>query len=173
MRTSRTILIAAAGLLAALPATVASASASAPDSAPISASAATGVGAGPSTTWGPTFSSGRKAVAQGRLTVLSRDTSTTPTTATVEINGAITDLTKGPACGWAAFRVSFLKKDGSVPTKHLYSLDCTKGTPKSFSFVEKRVVLVETKVCGEIKASKPSATCLYGGSWKKLYSYLD
>lgn len=164
MKTSRTILI-AAGLLAALPATVASAS--------TSASAATGVGAGPSTTWGPMFASGRKAVTEGRLTVLSQNTSTTPTTATVQINGAITDLTKGPGCGWAIFRISFLKNDASVATKYHYSLDCTTGTPKSFSFVEKQVVLVETKVCSEIQATKPSATCLYGGSWKKLYSYLD
>ncbi|MFD1937577.1 hypothetical protein ACFSKW_39530 [Nonomuraea mangrovi] len=168
MKTCLTIVI-AAGLLAALPATVASAS----TSAPISASAATGVGAGPSTTWGPMFASGRKAVTQGRLTVLSQNTSTTPTTATVQINGAITDLTKGSGCGWAIFRISFLKKDASVATKHHYRLDCTTGTPKSFSFVEKQVVLVETKVCSEIQATKPSATCLYGGSWKKLYSYLD
>ncbi|MFD1936368.1 MULTISPECIES: hypothetical protein [Nonomuraea] len=162
MRTSRTILIAAtAGLLTAAPATIVSASTGAPAGPAVSAGS-----------WGPLFAQGDKAVTRGTLTVVSRDENTIPVTATVRVKGKITDLTSSKGCGWTVFRISYLKSDGSVPFKHRSYLDCSKGTPKEFSFTDHRVVLVEVKVCNEGKAKEPSLNCYYSGSWKNLYSYL-
>lgn len=163
MRTSRTILIAVtAGLLTAAPAAIASASTTTPTDAP----------AGSTTSWGPLFAQGDKAVTRGTLTVVSRDKSTDPVTATVHVKGRITDLTSAKGCGWTVFRISYMKSDGSLPFKHRYYLDCSKGTPKEFAFIDHRVALVEVKVCNEGKAKKPSLNCYYAGSWKNLYSYL-
>ncbi|MFE3450538.1 hypothetical protein ACFXJ8_16560 [Nonomuraea sp. NPDC059194] len=159
MRTSRTILIAVtAGLLTAAASATAASAAASTDSP---------------TTWGPLRAQGDRAVTGGTLTVVARDKSTNPMTATVHVKGKITDLTNSKGCGWTVFRISYLKSDGSVPSKHRYYLDCSKGTPKKFAFTDHRVVLVEVKVCNEGKAKEPSLNCYYAGSWKNLYSYLQ
>ncbi|GAA2386238.1 hypothetical protein GCM10010404_48930 [Nonomuraea africana] len=162
MRASRTIMIAVtAGLLTAAPATA---------TATVAAASADTVGGGSS--WGPTYAPGKKSVAKGTLTSSALNRTHLPATSTVAVKGRITDLTSGPSCGWAVFRISYRTKDGNVPFKHRSYLDCSKGTPRAFSFTDRDVALVELKVCGEGRAAEPSNVCLYAGTWKTLYSSL-
>ncbi|GAA3471202.1 hypothetical protein [Nonomuraea roseola] len=164
MRASRTIMIAvAAGLLTAAPVTVASASASADTVAPAT---------GGELNWGPRYAPGKRAVAKGTLTSSGLNKAHIPATSTVAVKGRVTDLTKGPGCGWAVFRISYRTNDGNVPFKHRSYLDCSRGTPRAFAFTDRNVALVELKVCSEGRASKPSDVCLYAGTWKILYSSL-
>ncbi|MEU8247835.1 hypothetical protein [Nonomuraea sp. NPDC048916] len=169
MKASRTITIAVAtgALLAATAAgtvTAASAATTTPTTTTTEQSAPT--------TWGPKYAPGQRAVAKGSLTSSGLNKQTIPNTSTVKVKGKVTDLTRGSGCGWAVFRVTYRKSDGSVPFKHRSYLDCSYGTPKPFSFTDRNVALVELKVCNERRASEPSNVCLYAGTWKVLHSNL-
>ncbi|MGW0590388.1 hypothetical protein [Streptosporangium sp. NPDC002607] len=119
--------------------------------------------------WGVRYAPGRKAKTHGSLTVTGEDHADIPAAATGRISGKVYDLTKGPSCGWAVFRLTYRTADGNLPFKHHSVVDCSYGTPKSFSFTQRDLYEVELKVCSEAKASKPSLNCLYEGTWKVLY----
>lgn len=150
--------------------------------APVAAQAATGPAA-PGTTaapavrsdaqdtihWGNRYAPGRKARTHGSLTVSGEDHADIPAAARGRISGKVYDLTKGSSCGWAVFRLTYRTSGGDLPFKHRSVVDCSYGTPKSFSFTQRDLYQVELKVCSEAKASKPSLNCLYAGSWKVLY----
>jgi hypothetical protein len=118
------------------------------------------------------YSPGKKAYAKGTLLATNLNKETIPPLATVKVTGKAYDLTKGSSCGYAVFRITYMKADGSLPFKHRTIRDCTYKTPKSFTFTDKRVALVELKVCSEAKHTKPSLNCLYAQAWKVLYSTL-
>ncbi|GGO60952.1 hypothetical protein [Nonomuraea cavernae] len=173
MKASRTITIAVAtgALLAATAAgTATAASAATVLTAPTTTPTMTEQSA--PTPWGPRYAPGKRAVAKGTLTSSQLNKQTIPNISTVKVKGKVTDLTRGGGCGWAVFRVTYLKSDGSVPFKHRSYLDCSYGTPKPFSFTDRNVALVELKVCNERRAGKPSDICLYAGTWKTLHSNL-
>ncbi|MER5624934.1 hypothetical protein ABT061_28260 [Streptosporangium sp. NPDC002544] len=119
--------------------------------------------------WGVRYAPGRKAKTHGSLTVTGEDHADIPAAATGRISGKVYDLTKGPSCGWAVFRLTYRTADGNLPFKHRSVVDCSYGTPKSFAFTQRDLYQVELKVCSEAKASKPSLNCLYEGTWKVLY----
>ena len=168
MRFSRTIMIAATAVtLVAAPAAIASAASASTnaDQGSITRLSA----AGP---WGPKYSTGKKSVARGTLFSSDVDKAHIPTVSTVRVKGTITDRTTGSGCGWAVFRITYRKSDGSLPFKHRFYLDCSKGSPRPFTFTDRHVALVELKVCSEPRASEPTLVCLYANSWKVLHSNL-
>ncbi|GAA0433889.1 hypothetical protein Acor_08180 [Acrocarpospora corrugata] len=116
------------------------------------------------------YSPGKRAYAKGTLLAGSLTTDTIPPLATVKVTGKAYDLTKGSSCGYAVFRITYMKADGSLPFKHRTIRDCTYKSAKAFTFTDKRVYLVELKVCSEAKHTKPSLNCLYEQAWKVLYS---
>ncbi|GAA0975119.1 hypothetical protein GCM10009555_032440 [Acrocarpospora macrocephala] len=116
------------------------------------------------------YSPGKKAYAKGTLLATNLNKETIPPLATVKVTGKAYDLTKSSTCGYAVFRITYMKADGSLPFKHRTIRDCTYKSAKSFTFTDKRVYLVELKVCSEAKHSKPSLNCLYEQAWKILYS---
>jgi hypothetical protein len=71
------------------------------------------------------------------------------------------------------FRISAEAANGEVSLKHRSFRTCSYGKPLKFAFSYKNVYEVELKVCAEVKASKPSLTCLYAGTWKSLYVYYN
>ncbi|GII66737.1 hypothetical protein Skr01_68220 [Sphaerisporangium krabiense] len=144
--------------------------------APVAAQAATGPsGASTSATaattvkWGTYYAPGKRAKALGGLVATGEDHADIPTADSVKISGKVTDLTRTSACGWAVFRVTYRDENGGLPFRHRSVLDCSYGTPKSFSFSQRDVYQVELKVCSEPKAAKPSLNCLYAGTWKVVY----
>ncbi|GIH26501.1 hypothetical protein Aph01nite_48110 [Acrocarpospora phusangensis] len=118
------------------------------------------------------YAPGKRAYAKGSLLATNLVKDSIPPYATVKVTGKAYDLTKGGTCGYAVFRITYLKADGSSPFKHRTVRDCTYKSAKSFTFTDKRVALVELKVCSEAKHSKPSLNCLYAQAWKVLYSTL-
>ncbi|MFC4056967.1 hypothetical protein ACFOWE_01585 [Planomonospora corallina] len=120
--------------------------------------------------WGPHHAPGRRARASGSLTATPKDDPGAPAPR-VTVTGSVTDLTRGPACGWAVFRVSVKETGGDVSLKHRSYRTCSYGKPVKFSFTHAGVYEVELKVCAEARASKPSVGCLYAGTWKPLYTY--
>ncbi|MFF3444094.1 hypothetical protein [Streptosporangium sp. NPDC002721] len=159
----------ATALLAIVPATAQAATA--PTSTPATAQAAPGTtatqGAGP---WGTYYAPGRRAKTHGSLTVSGEDHADIPAAERGRISGKVYDLTRGPSCGWAVFRLTYRTADGrNLPFKHRSVVDCSYRTPKSFAFTQRDLYQVELKVCSEAKASKPSLNCLYAGTWKVLY----
>ncbi|GAA3446943.1 hypothetical protein [Planomonospora venezuelensis] len=121
--------------------------------------------------WGPHYAGGRKAKASGSLTATAKDDPGKPA-GRVTVTGRVTDLTRSTStCGWAVFRVSVKNADGGVSLKQRNYRACSHGKPLAFAFSHKNVYEVELKVCAEAKASKPSLTCLYAGTWKSLYTY--
>ncbi|MDF5758252.1 hypothetical protein [Spongiactinospora sp. TRM90649] len=118
--------------------------------------------------WGPYRAPAGKAVVSGDLRVSRLDTGTIPPVATVRIRGVLRDRVAGPACGYAVFRITYLKSDGSLPFVHRTIRACG-GPPKRFAFTGNRVHLVGLKVCGEARRATPSLTCLYSGTWKSLH----
>ncbi|MEW9527485.1 hypothetical protein [Microbispora sp. NPDC049125] len=145
--------------------------------APVPAQAATGAptsvtGASASATrlWGPYYAPGKKAKASGTIKVTNLNTSSIPVVGTALVTGKVRDYTKSSSvCGWAVFRVTYRKSDGSLPFTHKSYRTCGVTTPKSISFSFPHTYEVELKVCSEHKAAKPSLVCLYGGTWKVLY----
>ncbi|GAA0820125.1 hypothetical protein ACFQVD_00465 [Streptosporangium amethystogenes subsp. fukuiense] len=146
---------------------------------PVAAQAATGP-AGEGTTaaesatqrtiqWGVKYAPGRKAKTHGSLTVSGEDHADIPAAATSRVSGKVYDLTRGSSCGWAVFRLTYRTADGNLPFKHRSVVDCSYGTPKSFTFTQRDLYQLELKVCSEAKAAKPSLNCLYAGTWKVLY----
>ncbi|GII04473.1 hypothetical protein [Planobispora takensis] len=122
--------------------------------------------------WGPYHAAGRKAVASGSLTATPKDDRSAPA-ARVTVTGAVTDLTRKPACGWALFRVSVKASGGKVALKHRNYRTCSYDKPRKFTFSHTGVYEVEFKICSEGKAAKPSLNCLYSGTWKPLYTYYN
>ncbi|MFF5112797.1 hypothetical protein [Streptosporangium sp. NPDC000509] len=136
-------------------------------SGPAAADATAEQGAGP---WGTYYAPGRRAKAHGSITVYGEDHADIPAAERGKISGKVYDLTRDSSCGWAVFRLTYRTPDGkNLPFKHRSVVDCSYGTPKSFSFTQHDLYQVELKVCSERKASKPSLNCLYAGSWKILY----
>ncbi|RCG21897.1 hypothetical protein DQ384_36090 [Sphaerisporangium album] len=119
--------------------------------------------------WGAYYAPGKRAKALGVLAFTGEDHEVIPTADTVRISGKVYDLSRSSSCGWAVFRITYRDDTGNLPFKHRSILDCSYGSPKSFSFTSHDVYQVELKVCSERKASKPSLNCLYAGSWKTLY----
>ncbi|MEU9890742.1 hypothetical protein AB0M95_10260 [Sphaerisporangium sp. NPDC051017] len=119
--------------------------------------------------WGAYYAPGKRAKALGSLSFTGEDHEVIPTADTVKISGKVYDLSRSSACGWAVFRITYRDDTGNLPFKHRSILDCSYGSPKSFSFTSHDVYQVELKVCSEGKASKPSLNCLYAGTWKTLY----
>ncbi|WP_329084124.1 MULTISPECIES: hypothetical protein [unclassified Streptosporangium] len=134
---------------------------------PVTAGTTAAQGTGP---WGTYYAPGRKAKTNGSLTVSGEDHAVIPAAETGRISGRVYDLTRGPSCGWAVFRLTYRTPDGkNLPFRHRSIVDCSYGTPKPFTFTQHDLYQVELKVCSEAKASKPSLNCLYAGSWKVLY----
>ncbi|MEU8383825.1 hypothetical protein [Streptosporangium sp. NPDC048865] len=155
----------ATALLSIVPATAQAATAPATPQAAAGTTAAQG--AGP---WGTYYAPGRKAKANGSLTVSGEDHADIPAAERGRISGKVYDLTRGPSCGWAVFRLTYRTADGkNLPFKHRSIVDCSYGTPKSFAFTQRDLYQVELKVCSGAKATKPSLNCLYAGTWKVLY----
>ncbi|MEV4098375.1 hypothetical protein [Streptosporangium saharense] len=121
------------------------------------------------TQWGPYDSAGHRARAAGSLTVSGEDHAVLPVAATARVTGKVHDRTKDASCGWVVFRITYRTADGNLPFKQRGIRNCTYGTPKSFTFTDKNVYEIETKVCSEAKAAKPSLNCVYGGTWKVVY----
>ncbi|MEU4575720.1 hypothetical protein ACBI99_43355 [Nonomuraea sp. ATR24] len=118
--------------------------------------------------WGPYQAPGKRAVAAGTLTATGEDHADLPTADAVRISGTVRDNTRGAACGWAVFRITY-RSGGELPFRHRWARDCSYRTPKHFTISHGDVYQVELKVCAEPKAAKPSLTCLYAGTWKTLY----
>ncbi|TYB47390.1 hypothetical protein FXF51_58250 [Nonomuraea sp. PA05] len=121
-----------------------------------------------SDTWGPYHAPGKAAKAAGTLTATGEDHADLPTADVVRISGKVQDNTRGAACGWAVFRITY-RSGNELPNRERWARDCSYGSPKKFSFKHRDVYQVELKVCSEAKAAKPSLTCLYAGTWKTLY----
>ncbi|GAA2209648.1 hypothetical protein GCM10009850_051070 [Nonomuraea monospora] len=121
-----------------------------------------------SDTWGPYHAPGKAAKAAGTLTATGEDHADLPTADVVRVSGKIQDNTRGAACGWAVFRITY-RSGNELPNREHWARDCSYGTPKKFSFKYRDVYQVELKVCAEAKAAKPSLNCLYAGTWKTLY----
>lgn len=156
----------ATALVSIAPATAQAATAQ-PRTGPATTGTTASQGAGP---WGTYYAPGRRAKAKGSLTVSGEDHAVIPAAERGRISGKVYDLTRGPSCGWAVFRLTYRTADGkNLPFKHRSIVDCSYGTPKSFTFTQSDLYQVELKVCSEAKASKPSLNCLYAGSWKVLY----
>jgi hypothetical protein len=156
-----------AGILALAPATAHAATGSAASAG----SAARSAQAAPAQ-WGY-YASGRKAKALGSLTATPKDDPSKPADL-VTVTGSVTDRTSSSStCGWAVFRISAEAANGEVSLKHRSFRTCSYGKPLKFAFSYKNVYEVELKVCAEVKASKPSLTCLYAGTWKSLYVYYN
>ncbi|MBB4916361.1 hypothetical protein [Streptosporangium saharense] len=137
--------------------------------APAVASAATVSQETAATAWGPYDSAGHRARAAGSLTVSGEDHADLPVAAKARVTGKVHDRTKDASCGWVVFRITYRTADGNLPFKQRGIRNCTYGTPKSFTFTDKNVYEIETKVCSEAKAAKPSLNCVYGGTWKVVY----
>ncbi|WP_067184912.1 hypothetical protein [Microtetraspora niveoalba] len=132
--------------------------------APLAAQAA------PAAPWGPYSAPGGKAKAVGTLQADGEDHADIPTADVVRISGKVYDQTRSSStCGWAVFRITYRDADGGLPFTHRSFRDCSYGTPLPFSFTRRDVYQVELKVCAEGRASKPSLTCLYAGTWKTIY----
>ncbi|UBU12654.1 hypothetical protein [Nonomuraea gerenzanensis] len=121
-----------------------------------------------SASWGPYHAPGHAARAAGTLTVRGEDHADLPTADSVRVSGKVQDDTRGAACGWAVFRVTY-RSGNELPHREHWARDCSYRTPKRFSFTFSDVYQVELKVCAERKAAKPSLNCLYAGTWKTLY----
>lgn len=130
--------------------------------------AATGTLQAKASSWSR-WSPGKKAYAKGVLTPSGLTSEVIPT-ATVKLTGKIGDYTRGKSCGYAVFRVTYQKSDGSLPFKHRTYRDCTYKTAVPYAFTDKNVYLVELKVCSEAKHTKVSLNCLYSRAWKIIYS---
>ncbi|MER5649422.1 hypothetical protein [Streptosporangium sp. NPDC002524] len=168
MKTSRLLagLALATAIVSIAPATAQAATAQ-PQTGPAATGTTASQGAGP---WGTYYAPGRRAKTKGSLTVSGEDHAVIPAAETGRISGKVYDLTRGPSCGWAVFRLTYRTPDGkNLPFKHRSIVDCSYGTPKSFTFTQHDLYQVELKVCSEAKASKPSLNCLYAGTWKVLY----
>ncbi|MCF6470877.1 hypothetical protein FAF44_21125 [Nonomuraea sp. MG754425] len=124
--------------------------------------------AGSARAWGPYSAPGKAAQASGTLTATGEDHGDLPTADLVRVSGKLSDNTRGPACGWAVFRVTY-RSGSNLPFREHPVRHCSNRKPKSFSFKYRDVYQVELKVCSERKAAKPSLTCLYAGTWKTLY----
>src|SRR5689334_169920 len=104
----------ATALLSIVPATAQAATAPATPQAAAGTTAAQG--AGP---WGTYYAPGRKAKANGSLTVSGEDHADIPAAERGRISGKVYDLTRGPSCGWAVFRLTYRTADGkNLPFKH-------------------------------------------------------
>ncbi|GAA3647268.1 hypothetical protein GCM10022224_007610 [Nonomuraea antimicrobica] len=119
-------------------------------------------------TWGPYYAPGKAARATGTLTATGEDHEVLPTADVVRISGKVYDNTRGPACGWAVFRITY-RSGNNLPFRERWVRDCSYRTAQDFSFKYHDVYQVELKVCTERKAAKPSLNCLYAGTWKTLY----
>ncbi len=142
--------------------------------APAAAQAGTGASdaaaaSASSSLWGTYYAPGHRAKASGSLSATGEDHEVIPTADTVKISGKVTDLTRGPSCGLAVFRITYRDNSGNLPFKHHTVRDCTYGSPKAFTFSYPDVYEVELKVCSEAKSAQPSLNCLYAGTWKVLY----
>jgi hypothetical protein len=155
-----------AGALALVPAT---ANAATGPSATATASAAQ---AQAPKTWGVYYAPGRGAKAYGKLSAAPKDGLGDPTPL-VKVTGTIVDLKRSRSCGWALFRISYDDGKHNVPFTRRTFISCAYGKAKKFAFQFKNVYFVEFKVCAEPRAKEPSLNCLYGGSWKSLYSHLE
>jgi hypothetical protein len=152
--------VAAALASTALPALAVTSSSAATSGAPGAVSVRAG--------WGPYFAPGGKAKAVGKLRITGVDRHAVIPVGTATVSGKVSDLSPGSSCGLAVFRITYQKADGSLPFKHRAYWAC-KGKVRNFRFTDRKVNEVELKVCGEGRAAKPSATCLYAGAWKILY----
>lgn len=115
------------------------------------------------------YSSGRRAYTKGSVSGVITNPGAVIENADIKVSGKIGDLTKGSACGYAVFRITY-QKGGNQPFTHKTFRDCTYRTPASYSFTYKNATLVELKVCSEAKRTKVSDQCLYGGVWKVVYA---
>ncbi|WP_406674662.1 hypothetical protein WBK31_09750 [Nonomuraea sp. N2-4H] len=167
-----TVALATAATAAAFaPAANATAAAFAPATAATTAGTATEITASAGTSaksWGAYYAPRRAAKALGTLTITGEDHATLPTADFVRISGKVYDNTRRSSCGWALFRITY--RDGDqLPFRERWVRDCTYGSPTRFSFRQSDVYQIELKVCSEPRASRPSANCRYGGTWKTLY----
>jgi len=123
--------------------------------------------------WGVYYAPGRGAKAYGKLSAAPKDRLSDPTPL-VKVTGTVVDLKRSrSSCGWAIFNISYDDGKNNVPSTKRYFINCAFGKAKKFAFQFKNVYLVEVKVCSEPRAKEPSLTCLYGGSWKNLYSHYE
>ncbi|WP_066374292.1 hypothetical protein [Herbidospora mongoliensis] len=115
------------------------------------------------------YSPAKKAYTSGSVSGVITNPGAVIEDANIQVSGKISDLTKGSACGYAVFRITY-QKGGQQPFTHKTYRDCTYKTPASYSFTYKHATLVELKVCSEAKHAKVSVQCLYGGAWKVVYA---
>ncbi|MFC0865140.1 hypothetical protein ACFHYQ_22865 [Sphaerimonospora cavernae] len=157
----------AAGILALAPITASSANASTTGASTASASTASAS----SSKWGPYYARGTKAKANGTLTAAAKDDPSLPNPL-VKVSGSVVSLSRTPStCGWALFRFTTFDSANQPHLMFRNYRSCSYGTKKTFAFSAKNVEGVEFKICSEKKASKPSLSCEYSGTWKSLYVY--
>lgn len=132
---------------------------------------ATSAQAAAAKSWGPYYAAGSKAKVSGSLTAAAKNDRSLPAPY-VKVAGSVTSLNrKASTCGWALLRVSYFDAAGKPRLASRDYRTCSYGAKKTFAFTFKNVAVVELKVCSEAKATKPSLTCQYAGSWKTLYVY--
>ncbi|MEU7689233.1 hypothetical protein OHB01_12130 [Microbispora hainanensis] len=121
--------------------------------------------------WGPYYATGSKAKVSGSLIAAAKSDRSRPAPY-VKVTGKVTSLNHtSSTCGWALFRVSYFDAANKPHLAYRNYRTCSYGAKKTFAFTIKNVGEVELKVCSERKATKPSLTCQYAGSWKTLYAY--
>lgn len=121
--------------------------------------------------WGPYYAAGSKAKVSGSLTAAAKSDRSRPAPY-VKVTGKVTSLNrKASTCGWALFRISYFDAANKPHLAYRNYRTCSYGGKKTFAFTIKNVGEVELKVCSERKATKPSLTCQYAGTWKTLYAY--
>ncbi|MFB4276682.1 hypothetical protein ACBJ59_15425 [Nonomuraea sp. MTCD27] len=188
----RTVHVLSAGVLlaalAALPATPASATPASAASASASTASATSAVASagsasasarigtsaavaPFDRWGPVYSPGRQAKAIGELRATGLDPEDDLPVAHVRVRVLLADRTPSDfRCAWAVFRITYYDDEGQPALTHKRLRNCFDDETPSLLFSRSDVTEVELKVCSEAKSARPSANCLYSGTWKVLFT---
>lgn len=124
--------------------------------------------------WGPYVTADGKAKVLGTLIATPKAELADPADK-VTVSGKLYDNTRAAnTCGWVVFRFGYLNAKNEITVRTVPVRNCTYGKPAKFEISRKKVYEVEVKVCAQPKkATAPSLTCLYAGSWKSLYSYLN
>ncbi|MEV4173261.1 hypothetical protein [Nonomuraea sp. NPDC049709] len=164
--------------LAALPAVPASATASTASASTASAASAvasarfgTSAGVAPFDRWGPVYSPGRQAKALGELRATGLDPEDDLPVAHVRVRVLLADRTPSDSrCAWAVFRITYYDDEGQPALTHKRLRNCFDDETPSLLFSRSDVTEVELKVCSEAKSARPSANCLYSGTWKVLFT---
>ena len=168
-------LLAALAALPAIPASATASTASASTSPTASAVASARFGTSAAVAsfdrWGPVYSPGRQAKALGELRATGLDPEDDLPVAHVRVRVLLADRTPSDfRCAWAVFRITYYDDEGQPALTHKRLRNCFDDETPSLLFSRSDVTEVELKVCSEAKSPRPSANCLYSGTWKVLFT---